>query len=124
MGERRLLVIDDDALVCDTIRAVAEDRGFAVAAATDARRFEATVACFHPTLMILDLVMPHRDGIEMLRTLKERGCRTPVLLMSGYDDRVLAAARHLGMAYGLPVLGALTKPLHLATLRTVLDAAA
>ena len=71
-------------------------------------------------MVVLDLWMPRRDGIELLRQLAARRSRARVILVSGFDERVLEAARRLATSYGLSVVGALTKPVRLAALTQLL----
>jgi len=97
-----LLVVDDDDLVREVVATVLRSEGFEVrtagsgAAALEAIRSEA----FH--LVLMDVQMPGMDGWTALATLRERGCDTPVVMMSGYATE--AEALHRGAA------GFLSKP--------------
>jgi EAL domain-containing protein (putative c-di-GMP-specific phosphodiesterase class I) len=77
---------------------------------------------FDPSLIILDLQYGEGDGIEVLSYLKDEGCRVPILLISGFDARVLETARRVGLEYGLTIVEALQKPLRLESLARVLEA--
>ena len=59
----RLLIIDDEAGIRDFLSTVARDLGFDVRAVAAADEFFAALEDFDPTVMILDLNMPGRDGI-------------------------------------------------------------
>jgi sensor c-di-GMP phosphodiesterase-like protein len=61
------------------------------------------------------------DGIEMLSRLKQSHCTVPILLISGYDGRVLESARRIGEAHQLRIAGTLTKPLHVHDLGQILE---
>ena len=76
---------------------------------------------FDPTLIILDLQYAEGDGIEVLSFLKQRGSRVPIMLISGFDARVLESARRVGLEYGLTIVDALEKPLRLDALARVLE---
>jgi EAL domain-containing protein (putative c-di-GMP-specific phosphodiesterase class I)/ActR/RegA family two-component response regulator len=116
----RVLVLDDEAAVCRWVARVAEQCGYAVAATENAEAFADAYASFQPTLILLDLVLGSCDGIEVLRSLAQTASRTPIVLMSGLDERVLSSASRLGQALDLNIVGAVLKPLTLGDLRTLL----
>ncbi len=120
MAVKRLLVMDDEQEICDLIRDVAKGEGFEVRATVDPTEFKTAVKNFKPTLIVLDLVMPETDGIELLRLLAEDGCTIPILVMSGYSGKLLESARSLGDAFGLPYVRSLEKPLRVKRLRDAL----
>ena len=60
-------------------------------------------------------------GMELLRFLAEQDYRAPVLIVSGFDRRVLEAAFRLGEALGLVMAGPLEKPVRLHDLEELLD---
>jgi EAL domain-containing protein (putative c-di-GMP-specific phosphodiesterase class I)/FixJ family two-component response regulator len=116
----RILVIDDDNSVCELVSALARTMGFDCVTTKDAAAFSSLV--FPDTaLILLDLMMPGMDGIEVLRLLGERRCRARILLMSGMDKRILETAERLAHSLGLQVVGHLQKPFPLTDLRTLLE---
>lgn len=117
----RLLVIDDEEDICETIGEIAQDRGFEVATISDPEKVAETLDAFKPDIIILDLMMPGTDGVELLRVLVDRVKNAKICLMSGSDTRVLNSARRLGSAHGLDVIAALEKPVNITTLRETLD---
>jgi EAL domain-containing protein (putative c-di-GMP-specific phosphodiesterase class I)/ActR/RegA family two-component response regulator len=117
----RLLVIDDEEDICDTIKEIAEDRGYEVETITDPTGVAAKLSVFTPDLIMLDLMMPGTDGVELLRLLVDKVKDAKICLMSGSDTRVLNSARRLGSAHGLDVIAALEKPIDIAVLRATLD---
>ncbi|HUL83523.1 MAG TPA: EAL domain-containing response regulator [Gammaproteobacteria bacterium] len=119
----RLLVVDDEPGIVELITAAAHRFDYAVASAGTAADFLGLVDSFRPSLVVLDLHLPDGDGVELLRMLVARGFKAPILLMSGVDERVLAAAYELGLAQGLTMYGALAKPVHLPDLEMKLAAA-
>ena len=120
MGNR-LLVIDDEIDICETIAEIARDRGFEVETLSNPEEVEPVLTRFVPDAVMLDLMMPGVDGVELLRVLSTRVKQVRVALMSGSDARVLNGARRLGAAHGLDVLAALEKPLDIKALRATLD---
>ncbi|HFD87988.1 MAG TPA: EAL domain-containing protein [Gammaproteobacteria bacterium] len=72
-------------------------------------------------LVILDLIMPEKDGIEVLRSLAELNADLGIILVSGCDDSILHAAHRLARESSLNVLSSLHKPIRAAELRQVLS---
>ena len=119
----RLLIVDDEPGVVDFITAAAHQLDYTVASAGTAGEFLTLVDSFRPSLIVMDLHLPDGDGVELLRMLVARGFKAPILIMSGVDERVLAAAYELGCSQGLKMYGALGKPVLLGDLRLKLAAA-
>ena len=74
-----------------------------------------------PSLIVMDLVMPDMDGIELLRFLGERKCQATIVLMSGFDKRVLRVAEDLANEHGLHVAARLQKPFRLSELLSLFE---
>ena len=72
-------------------------------------------------MVALDLGMPGMDGVELLRFLANQDYRSPVLIVSGFDRRVLESAFRLGEALGLTMAGPLEKPVRLEELEALLN---
>lgn len=70
-------------------------------------------------MVALDLGMP-TDGVEFLRFLAEERFAGPVLIISGFDRRVLDSAMRLGTALGLQMVGPIEKPARLDELEALL----
>ncbi len=70
-------------------------------------------------LLVIDLMMPDVDGIEVIRYLSDRGHTAEVVLISGYDKKVLNVAAQLATTLGLHVRAALQKPLNRGQLHEV-----
>lgn len=120
MAEKRLLVIDDERDIGEFIRTVADEMGYDVKVTSSADEFQVAYRSFNPTHIMLDIVMPDIDGIELLRYLAANGCQARVFVMSGYSEKYLESAQKLSDAYGLRNIDRLTKPIRLAKLREVL----
>jgi CheY-like chemotaxis protein len=72
-------------------------------------------------VVALDLGMPGMDGVELIRFLADQDYRAPVLIVSGFDRRVLESAFRLGEALGLIMAGPLEKPVRLEALEALLN---
>ncbi|HEX4048224.1 MAG TPA: ATPase, T2SS/T4P/T4SS family [Elusimicrobiota bacterium] len=87
-GTRRLLVVDDDSAMRESIRDVLESEGFAVTEAADGREAVERIAEDPPDGVIVDMHMPGLDGCGLIREVRQRLCllRLPILVLSGADD--------------------------------------
>lgn len=84
----RILTVDDDEAVRAAIRCLLEVDGHRVTAVPDA---ESALAQFQPEgydLVILDLGMPHLDGLSLARKLKEKSPSVPIILLTGWGDQL------------------------------------
>ena len=87
----RILVVDDEPAVRDAVDRALRLDGHEVALAEDGRAALDAVAAAPPDALVLDLLMPHVDGLEVCRRLRAAGDRTPVLVLTARDaiaDRV------------------------------------
>jgi len=105
VNENRLMVMDDDPDVGAFFGQVRQDLGFEVRIVADPEQFGPNVLEFSPSVILLDLQMPGRDGIELLRELASLDRNPKVLIASGLDSRVLTTAQELGMSMGVDVAG-------------------
>lgn len=116
-----ILAIDDEPAFLDIIQKVAKSAGFLATTTTDPTVFCTMLVTQPPSVVLLDLQMPDCDGIELLHALAEAHCRAKIILMSGFDPRVLSLARGIGDDLGLEMGEPLQKPLRPAELRQVLS---
>jgi two-component system response regulator MprA len=78
----RLLVVDDDPSVREALALVLDLNGFDVTTAIDGREAIRTLAVDSPDAVILDVLMPGLDGLEVCRRIRAVGNRTPVLMLT------------------------------------------
>jgi EAL domain-containing protein (putative c-di-GMP-specific phosphodiesterase class I)/CheY-like chemotaxis protein len=105
-----LLSLDDDNEIVEIVSAIAARAGFrtvARQATSDVREF---LNSTRPDVIVLDLQMPGLDGVSTLRYLADTGIPSRILLVTGMDERTIAAAEQYGLRRGLKMLGTLQKP--------------
>jgi two-component system, OmpR family, response regulator MprA len=87
----RILVVDDDRAVRESLRRSLEFNGYQVDLASDGQQALASVGSARPDAMVLDVMMPRLDGLEVCRRLRGTGDDLPILVLTARDlvsDRV------------------------------------
>jgi two-component system, OmpR family, response regulator MprA len=82
----RLLIVDDEASVREALALVLDLSGFEVRTAVDGREAIRTLALDSPDAVILDVLMPGLDGLEVCRRMRAVGDRTPVLMLTARTE--------------------------------------
>jgi DNA-binding response OmpR family regulator len=121
MSEPRLLLIDDEPALADFLASAARECGFRPQITSKDEEFREQFLADRPEMVALDLGMPGMDGVELLRFLADEHYSAPVLIVSGFDRRVLESAFRLGEALGLNMAGPLEKPVRLEVLESLLQ---
>ena len=114
-----LTVVDDDIDLANLFKEVAEGAGYFVQVFHDGVDFQNSLGDTSQIIM-LDLMMPGMDGIEVIRNLAEKKIEAGLILVSGYDKGVLHSAHELAQESQLNVIASLTKPLKINDLRELL----
>lgn len=81
----RLLVVEDDVRLCDVLRRGLTEQGHVVDVAHDGEEGETWAGGAPYDAVILDINLPKRDGLSVVRSLRERQVRTPVLMLTSRD---------------------------------------
>jgi two-component system alkaline phosphatase synthesis response regulator PhoP len=84
---KSILVVDDERNIVDLLRLYLEKDGFSVVTAADGEAALELHARHDPDLVILDLMLPRKDGFEVCREIRRRGS-TPVLMLTARSDDV------------------------------------
>jgi DNA-binding response OmpR family regulator len=121
MAQPRLLLIDDEPALGEFLASAAKECGFEPTLTFNDRDFRDEFSARRPDVVALDLGMPGMDGVELLRFLAAEEFQEPVLIVSGFDRRVLESAFRLGEALGLQMAGPLAKPARLEEVEAVLN---
>jgi two-component system, OmpR family, alkaline phosphatase synthesis response regulator PhoP len=71
MSQARILLVDDEPAIVETVRAYLEAEGYTVQTASDGPGALTLARSFHPDIIVLDLMLPGLDGLEVLRRLRQ-----------------------------------------------------
>ncbi|EPG76380.1 cyclic diguanylate phosphodiesterase (EAL) domain protein [Leptospira fainei serovar Hurstbridge str. BUT 6] len=116
---KKLLILDDEEEITKILGEIAEDCGFNVSLTYDAPDFlnklDDSFDC-----IILDLMIPGMDGVDVIRALSEKEVDPDVVLISGADRRTLHSAQTLAGEYGLRIHSVMEKPIRIADMRSLL----
>ena len=96
MGQH-VLVVDDDPTVSDVVRRYLEHADFGVTLASDGAAALDAVASRRPDLVVLDLMLPGIDGLDVCRRLRERDPVLPIVMLTALGDE---ADRVVGLSLG------------------------
>ena len=114
-----LLVLDDDPDMCAFVVHAVASTGYKATSSTNFERFKASLRP-DTSVVVVDLMMPEVDGIQVLRYLSSQNYASEIILISGYDKKVLKVAGQLAKALGLNVRASIQKPIKLNQLREIL----
>ena len=87
----KILIIEDEKLLADSLKAVLERKGFAVEVVYDGEAGAEYAELGIYDLLILDVMMPKMDGYQVARQVRAKRCATPILMLtakSGLEDRI------------------------------------
>ncbi|HEX2971534.1 MAG TPA: response regulator [Tepidisphaeraceae bacterium] len=110
-----MLLVEDDRLTYDALRAIFRHRGWDVTVATTLADALAAVDS-HPDGIILDLMLPDGDGEAILKKVRRLGLQTPIVVTTGSNDRA-----RLTYVQSLAPEALLHKPINLADLINKLE---
>lgn len=89
MGERRpyeVLIVEDEESLVESLRFVLETEGFQVSAVADGPSALQAVRHRNPSLVLLDLMLPGMNGIDVCREIRAKDNRIPVLMITAFGD--------------------------------------
>jgi two-component system response regulator MprA len=87
MSGMRILVVDDEPAVRESLRRALSLEGYDVDLAADgAEALDAVTGEADPDAILLDVLMPRVDGLEVARRLRAKGMRTPILMLTARDE--------------------------------------
>jgi EAL domain-containing protein (putative c-di-GMP-specific phosphodiesterase class I)/FixJ family two-component response regulator len=115
-----LLVLDDESDMGRLLGRIGAAAGFVIDITSDAPAFQTAYVSATPDVILLDLRLGDTDGIEQVRYLAAQAYPNTLILISGFDSRVLATARDVAAGLGLKVAAAYAKPINVSQLEETL----
>jgi DNA-binding response OmpR family regulator len=106
----RLLIVDDERDITRLIEIAARELGYDVLAINDTDLFEKSIQQFNPTIIMLDIAMPGRDGVELMGHLSAGGYQGKIVVMSGSHPSYIQMSSTIATVRGLNLAGSLAKP--------------
>ncbi|HEX7085843.1 MAG TPA: sigma-54 dependent transcriptional regulator [Vicinamibacterales bacterium] len=82
----RVLIIDDEADAAEALRGLLEPRGYTVRTAASGAEARRTLEAWHPLLVLMDLVLPDVEGLELLQHFKDASPECQVLMITGFGS--------------------------------------
>jgi DNA-binding NtrC family response regulator len=99
----KILVVDDDAIVIKSCKRILETEGFEVLTVPSADEALDTIKRYDFDLLLIDLKMPKRDGLYLMKEIKKDLPEVPIIVMSGYPTReTIADVLKLGATQFIP----------------------
>ncbi|MGB6130878.1 MAG: response regulator [Acidobacteriaceae bacterium] len=105
----RVLVVDDQRLIADTVAEILTNAGFEAVAAYDGWQALEIASRFRPDCLLSDVLMPRMNGVELAITLRQKDPRLTILLFSGQAgiSEILLEGQRRGYEFEL-----IAKPIH------------
>lgn len=97
---KKILVIDDDVAILDALRIILEDAGYEVVACSDGRKAIEYIQTVTPSLLLLDIWMSGKDGLEIAEEIKQRKetKNIPIVMISALSNGQ-KATKKLGLDF-------------------------
>ena len=114
----KILIIDDDDLICLSLKKVLLNLDYAVDICMDGGSALDSVESYQPDIILLDIYLNEYNGLEILKEIKTKFTDIPVIMITGYSDVNIAVSAIKSGAYDF-----LLKPLEIDQLKLVLERA-
>lgn len=107
---KRLLIVDDQAGITKVVGLIANQLGLEFRALNSSANATEEFITYRPDVLILDMIMPEKDGIDVLNEVLLSGIPTRVVLTSGYSDSYLRLAQGVAQFHDNGQVSILKKP--------------
>ena len=116
----KIMMIDDEAGITKVVGLTAAKLGYDFRSVTSSDQAVEQFLDFQPDVVFLDMIMPGKDGIDVLNEILSTGVPTKIVLVSGYGDGYLNLAEGLAAFHGADRFPILKKPFRNAELVSLL----
>jgi DNA-binding NtrC family response regulator len=117
---RKLLIVDDDAGLTKAYARIGTDAGFEVRVVNDPLKATEAFLAFKPDIAVIDMIMPEKDGIDVLNEMLLTGVPTRFIVTSGYGDAMLRLAEGVAKFHSSGRVSVLKTPIRRAQLEQLL----
>ncbi len=117
---RKLLVVDDQDSITRIVSKIASRLGYQVQTVNDPTGAFDAFETFLPDILVIDLVMPEVDGIDILHKILAMGTNARIIVMSGFGKGYLRLGQEVGAFHDHPGITTLAKPFRRAELVALL----
>jgi DNA-binding NtrC family response regulator len=117
---KKLLVIDDQTGITKVVEMIARQLGLNARSINNSALATETFIAFEPDVIMLDMIMPEKDGIDVLNEILLTGIPVKVVLTSGYSDSYLRLAEGVAKFHEHPDVSILRKPFRREELKKLL----
>lgn len=118
---KKLLVIDDQAGITKVVEMIAKQLGLNARSLNSSSQATETFIAFKPDIVIVDMIMPEKDGIDVLNEILLTGIPVKVVLTSGFSNSYLRLAEGVAKFHENPSVSILRKPFRRDELVTLLN---
>jgi CheY-like chemotaxis protein len=107
---KKLMVVDDQTGITKVVELIARQLGLDVRSVNSSAQATETFIEFKPDVLMLDMIMPEKDGIDVLNEVLLTGIPVKVVLTSGFGDSFLRLAEGVAKFHDNPNVSVLRKP--------------
>jgi DNA-binding NtrC family response regulator len=117
---KKLLIIDDQSGITKVVEMIARQIGLNARSLNSSAQATETFIAFQPDVVMLDMIMPEKDGIDVLNEILLTGMPVKIVLTSGFSDSYLRLAEGVARFHENPNVSILRKPFRREELMTLL----
>jgi CheY-like chemotaxis protein len=118
---KKLMVVDDQTGITKVVELIARQLGLDVRSVNSSAQATETFIEFKPDVLMLDMIMPEKDGIDVLNEVLLTGIPVKVVLTSGFGDSFLRLAEGVAKFHDNPNVSVLRKPFRREELMKLLN---
>ena len=97
-SDKKILIIEDDELIIKILKFILNKEGYQLSVVMDGLSAIEQIPAINPDMVITDLLLPYKSGLEVIRFVKEKFKKTPIIVLSslGEEEHSVSEAFKLG----------------------------